>query len=454
MGLNGETMVRSLKHLSQVTHMKQVEPLSYALFPGYHCPLMGAMLTINKIRGAVMLVLGPDECTYYTKMATSGGGRMEADGCRIVSVVLDQHDVTFGCQEKLEEAFEELAEEYQPKAVFLVTTCVPEVTGDDVESMAEGFTDRYGFPVMVVHAENFKTDDHLPGIEHTLEVCLAMMKEKECSGSVNILGLRLGDFTMTELYHVLTQEGIPMGMQLPGSCSAEDIENAAGAKVNLVVHPVGLPLAKRMKKAFGIPYVDFERFADPEHIYRAYQELFSCLERPLPETVHSWYREAKQRSVQAAAVLEGCTYFSGNTALCNYELHAFLSGLGMKPLLLQISDLTDDDLCWRQEILQKNDPYVTRSANIGPLKYLYPVLKPQLNIGAGNAAEMKQTGTVMVRMPQAYNTLGFEVNRMVIDAMTEASRESERIRSGRSAGMPPMTGMISHHMPGQEGGAV
>ena len=162
MGLNGEKMLQNLKRLSQVDKMKQVEPLSYALFPGYHCPLMGAMLTIRAIKDSVMLVLGPDECAYYTKMATSGNGSMSADGCQIVSVVLEQHDVTFGCQEKLEEAMKELNEEYHPKAVFIVTTCVPEITGDDVESMADLFSDQYGFPVMVVHAENFKTDDHLP----------------------------------------------------------------------------------------------------------------------------------------------------------------------------------------------------------------------------------------------------------------------------------------------------
>ena len=104
MGLNGEKMLQNLKRLSQVDKMKQVEPLSYALFPGYHCPLMGAMLTIRAIKDSVMLVLGPDECAYYTKMATSGNGSMSADGCQIVSVVLEQHDVTFGCQEKLEEA--------------------------------------------------------------------------------------------------------------------------------------------------------------------------------------------------------------------------------------------------------------------------------------------------------------------------------------------------------------
>lgn len=171
-------MLEKMKHLSQVANMKQVKPLSYALFPGYHCPLMGAMLTIKEIDNSVMVVIGPDECAFYTKMATSGGN-MQAKGCEIVSVVLDQHDVTFGCQDKMDEAFAELMDEYKPKAVYLVTTCVVEVIGDDIESMARNYSEQYGLPVIVVHAENFKTDDHLPGIEHTMEASIDMMEPQE-----------------------------------------------------------------------------------------------------------------------------------------------------------------------------------------------------------------------------------------------------------------------------------
>lgn len=415
-----------LRRLGEVSMMKQVEPLSYALFPGYHCPLMGAMLTIGKIRDAVMLVIGPDECTYYTKMATSDGGRMASEGCQIVSVVLDQHDVTFGCKETITEAFRELNEEYHPQCVFAVTTCVPEVTGDDVESMAAVFSSQYGFPVVVVHAENFKTDDHMPGIEHTLTGCLPLMQPKECNGSVNVLGLRLGDFSKTETCRILRESGVTIGLNLPGSCSVADIQNAPAAKVNLVVHPVGLPLAKAMEEKFGIPYVDFERFSRPDSILTAYEQLFAALEKPMPEQLRLSYADAVARSEAAAPKLKGLTYFSGNTALCNFELHAFLTELGMEPVLLQISDLEDIDRRWRDIILAHCDPYVTRAANMGALGYMYPILKPDLNIGAGTGPEMRAVGTVMVRMMNAYNMLGFEVNQMVIAAMLKAAAERSK----------------------------
>lgn len=439
MGLDGEKILARLKRLSQVERMKQVTPLSYALFPGYHCPLMGAMLTIKEIEGSVLMVIGPDECSFYTKMATSGNGAMSTDGCQVVSMVLDQHDVTFGCQKKFEEAIRELSEEYQPKAVFVVTTCVPEITGDDVEAMAEGCMQEYDFPIMVVHAENFKTDDHLPGIEHTMDTCIQLMKKTQCNGSVNVLGLRLGDFTRTEVYGILQEENVPVGMMLPGKCSVETIQKAASARVNLVVHPVGLPLAKKMEKKFGIPYVDFGRFSSPENIYVAYKTLFSLLDRNLPERLMKEYERTTLQTRKAKNELSGGTYFSGNTALCNYELHSFLvKELGLRPLLLQISDLDENSEIYRKEILEECDPYVTRAANMGGLKYMYPLLKPHFNLGAGNAMEMKQSNTIMVRMMQAYNSLGFEVNDMVVQAFLSAKKQ----REGKAPSSMPDTMMM------------
>ena len=423
MGLDGKKILSRLTRLSESEKMKDVKPLSYALFPGYHCPLMGAMLTVNRIKDSVLMVLGPDECSYYTKMATGGSGVMAAEGCRIVSCVLDHHDVTFGAQESLEEAFDELAAEEKPRAVYLVSTCVPEITGDDVEAIAALAEKKHGFPVMVVHAENFKTDDHMPGIEHTMEVSARIMEAVPQDLSVNVLGLRLGDFTRTECCRFLKETGVRVRMTLPGPCSVNEIKSAAGARLNLVVHSIGLPLAKKMQESFGIPYVLFERYSDPDRILKAYQELFQALELPVPGALSSLYMEALSRSEAARTRLAGGSYFSGNTALCNYELHAFLSEkLGLNPLLLQVSDLDEISRPYREIVLQHGDPYLSRAANLGALKYLYPILKPTYNLGAGNPMEMLTAGTAMVSMMRAYNVLGFETNAMVCDAFLAARR--------------------------------
>ena len=109
------------------------------------------------------------------------------------------------------------------------------------------------------------------------------------------MGLRLGDFTKTEVYRVLKEQSIPIGMQLPGNSSVEEIETAPQAAVNLVVHPVGISLAKKMKKKFGTPYVVFERYSDPDRIYHAYKELFEILEKQMiREKLSDWHQKAQR----------------------------------------------------------------------------------------------------------------------------------------------------------------
>ena len=98
--------------------------------------------------------------------------------------------------------------------------------------------------------------------------------------------------------------------------------------------------------------------------------------------------------------------------------------LDMKPLLLQISDLDDDSVEFRQKLLEFCDPYVTRSANLGAIGYLYPLLAPDFNIGAGNLVKLREQAIATVRMMKAYDTLGFEVCEMVLHAFLMAQKEA------------------------------
>ncbi len=117
--------------------------------------------------------------------------------------------------------------------------------------------------------------------------------------------------------------------------------------------------------------------------------------------------------------------------MCNYELHSYLTGaLSLECLLLQISDLDEDSAEFRRILLEHCDPYVTRAANIKAMQYLYPLLRPDFNIGAGNGAVMRENGITSVRMMGAYNTLRFEVCRMVLNAFLQAQKEAELMKSG------------------------
>lgn len=436
--MNGQQIINRLGRLADATSIKDVRQLTAAMFPGTHCPLMGAAMAVRGIKDAVILVVGTDECTYYTKHMTLHSEEFGGIEGRCLSVVLDSHDVTFGCSDKLEAAFEEMMEEYSPKAVYIVTTCVVEIIGDDVDSMAKLFSKQFHIPVMAVHTEHFKCENHLPGLERTITASFDMMEPCPCDNSVNLLGQRMGSFAATELYQVLKEAGIKTGLMLPSGCTIDEIKKGPAAKVNIVVNGIALPLARKMKEAFGIPYVEFDKYTDPERVKEAYLKLFQYLELPLrrseggqpqlPEGLEQRYQEARDCAARAASELKGVTYIYGNTPFSCFEFNRFMVSLGMIPQIIQTSAIEEEDRPYIEEILDKVNPYVTKSANIAPLQYVYDVLKPSLYLGHEYAVRLRKKGIAMVRTDGAGSKLGFEITSYAAEQLMRAANEAMSLK--------------------------
>lgn len=136
------------------------------------CPLAGAGKAISMIDGAVMLVIGTEECAYYTKATLS----MRGSGDSCFSVVLDKQDVTFGSVDKVESAVHELLAECAPTALFLVTTCVVEIIGDDFTALAQEVATQYHIPVKIIQTNHFKGKDANYGYDLVAEAAATFGK--------------------------------------------------------------------------------------------------------------------------------------------------------------------------------------------------------------------------------------------------------------------------------------
>lgn len=426
-GMDGNELLGRLNRLSRVQTIKDVPQLTTALFPGTHCPLMGAAMIAGGIDDCLLVIVGTDECSYYTKSLTISE-RYGGIGGRCVSVVLDSHDVTFGSTESMHKAFAEIVEEYQPKCVMLVTTCVIEVIGDDYDAIAEELTRKYQLPVMAVHTEHFKCEDHFPGFERALTACQRIMQPQEGDGSVNVLGQRMGNFADTELHRLLAEAGVKIGVQLPSGCTTEEIRRAPAAKVNIVVHDIALPLAQAMQEQYGIPYVYFNRFAAPEKVLQAYQHLFNYLELPLPAEVDTMLAECKEQEEQLRPLVQGVPYIYGNTQYDCFELNSYLCSLGLVPQLIQSNHLREDNFADIQSILEHADPYICKAANIAPLQYVYDVLHPWFYMGHEFGDRLRAKGIALLHSDPAGKMLGFECSSFLLQAVAKAVSAAKKFR--------------------------
>ena len=426
-GMDGNELLGRLNRLSKVQTIKDIPQLTTALFPGTHCPLMGAAMIAGGIKDCLLIIVGTDECSYYTKSLTLSDRYGGING-RCVSVVLDSHDVTFGSAESMHKAFKEIVAEYQPKCVMLVTTCVIEVIGDDYDAIAEELTKQYSIPVMAVHTEHFKCEDHFPGFERAITACQSIMQPQECDGSVNVLGQRFGDFADTELYALLTKSGVKIGVQLPSGCTSDDIRRAPAAKINIVVNDIALPLAQAMQEQYNIPYVYFNRFAAPEKILQAYQHLFAYLELPLPAEVSAKFDECMALEQKTLPVVQGVPYIFGNTQYDCFELNNYLCRLGLVPQLIQSNKLRQEHFEDIKGILATTDPYVCKAANIAPLQYVYDILHPWIYIGHEFGERLRRKGIAQLHSDPAGKMLGFECNTFLLKILQQTVADAKVFR--------------------------
>ena len=176
-----------LNRLSEINEDKDIKALSHAIFPGTHCPLFGVALTASYIENMVLVVVGTSECTYYTK--TFAHSRQEGKD-KVYSLAFEEKDVVFGAINKVEKAINEIIEIENPDAVMIVTTCVPELIGEDYSSIEYSLNENIDVPVFVVNTEHFKCNSHIPGMSRALKSLSSVMRKSDISEGINILGHR------------------------------------------------------------------------------------------------------------------------------------------------------------------------------------------------------------------------------------------------------------------------
>ncbi|MBM6837076.1 hypothetical protein H9X77_02260 [Clostridium saudiense] len=107
-----------------------------------------------------------------------------------------------------------------------------------------------------------------------------------------------------------------------------------------------------------------------------------------------------------------------------------MTKLGMIPQLIQVSYMNEDDDKYIENILNKENPYVCKSANIAPLQGVYDILKPDLYLGHEYATRLAKKGIAMVRSDMASAMAGMEVVTFFIEELIRAYREAKEYQGG------------------------
>ncbi|MBN2738370.1 MAG: nitrogenase iron-molybdenum cofactor biosynthesis protein NifE [Spirochaetales bacterium] len=228
------------------------------------CVFCGSRVVLYPIADAVHLVHGPIGCASYTwdiRGALSSGPELHRYS---FSTDLKEKEVIFGGEKKLEESIVYLAKRFKPKAVFVYSTCIIGIIGDDVERVCKQATENIGIQIIPVHSEGFKgtkKDGYKAACSAIFRLIGTGKGTKPKKPSINILGEfnLAGESWIIKNYY--KQMGVHIQSVMTGDSRIEAISNAHLADLNVVQCSGSmLSLAKMMEEKYNIPYTHVSYF--------------------------------------------------------------------------------------------------------------------------------------------------------------------------------------------------
>lgn len=226
------------------------------------CAFDGAKIVLQPITDVAHLIHGPLACegnSWDNRHAASSGSDLWR---RSFTTDLSELDIVMGNGEKkLFKAIRTIVERHDPPAVFVYSTCVTALIGDDIAAVCKRASERFDRPVVPVEAPGFAGSKNLGNKlagETLLEHVIGTIEPDDVSPyDVNILGEYnlVGEFWFVK--PLLEELGIRLRAVIPGDARYRDVATAHRAKANMIVCSSALiTLARRMEECWGIPFFE------------------------------------------------------------------------------------------------------------------------------------------------------------------------------------------------------
>lgn len=223
------------------------------------CVYCGARVVLNPITDALHLVHGPIGCASYT-WDIRGSLSSDSDLYRnSFSTDLQEHDVIFGGEPKLQRAIDELVEKYQPKVFFIYSTCIVGVIGDDLEAVCRQAAAKHGIEVIPVQSSGF-IGNKAAGYRAACDALLRIITPQKPLPRKKLSLNYLGDFNLAgEAWIIrgyLEEIGIEVNAVFTGDSNYETLKKATMASLNVMQCAGSMTyLANKMQEKFDIPYL-------------------------------------------------------------------------------------------------------------------------------------------------------------------------------------------------------
>ncbi|MCA0045893.1 nitrogenase iron-molybdenum cofactor biosynthesis protein NifE [Mesorhizobium sp. B283B1A] len=226
------------------------------------CAFDGAKIVLHPITDVAHLVHAPLACegnSWDNRGAASSGPTLWRTS---FTTDLTELDLVMGRGErKLFKAIRQITETYAPPAVFVYSTCVTALIGDDIEAVCKRAAEKFGLAVVPVNAPGLAGSKNLGNklaAEALLDHVIGTVEPDDAGPyDINILGEfnLCGEFWLVK--PLLDRLGIRVRACIPGDARYRDVASAHSARAAMVVCSTALiTLARKMDERWDIPFFE------------------------------------------------------------------------------------------------------------------------------------------------------------------------------------------------------
>lgn len=326
------------------------------------CAFDGAQISLFPYADAVHLVHGPQTClgasweTRETKSSYNGRDHTVMG----FTTGITTNDVIFGGDKRLSASIDYVVEHYKPEAIFVYSTCVTALVGDDMDMTCKQGQEKHGIPIVPVHAPGFVGGKNLGSrlageavLEHLIGTA-----EPEFSTPYDIN--LIGDYNVTgdmwQYLPLFEKLGIRVLSSLSGDGRVGSIRYAHRAKLNVIVCAKSLiTLTRKMQENYNIPWISVSFYGKRDTSDAIIQIATALGDLELLERAKALV--AEEEAALEAKIAPYKALFAGKKAVLNtggnkaWSIASGLQDLGIEVVATSIRKSTEDDIEKAREYL-------------------------------------------------------------------------------------------------------
>lgn len=225
------------------------------------CNAACALTVLSFILDAAIIHHGPSGCAVTSMQVSNAKDQLAAklhlDNSRSCYVCTDMNetDTVFGATDNLKAVILETYNRYKPAAIFIASSCVSGVIGEDLDEVVSEIRDQVPVPLALVHCEGFKSRIWATGFDaafHAILTGIVRPPEKKIN-TVNVINFY--GSARKEITEIFKEFGVEP-LFIISNTTVEQLSRISESVATMsTCGTLGTYLGTGLQDSYGVPYI-------------------------------------------------------------------------------------------------------------------------------------------------------------------------------------------------------